>query len=83
MNGKSSQEYLVNARVPQGFTLDPSVFLLYINDLSDDGIGNITIYADEITLYSNCSQASDQWQQLELASELKSNQRDTVDWGRK
>ena len=83
LNGKSSQEYLVNARVPQGFTLDPSVFLLYINDLSDDGIGNITIYADEITLYSNCSQASDQWQQLELASELKSNQRDTVDWGRK
>ena len=77
MNGKSSQEYLLNARVPQGFTLDPALFLLYINDLSDDGIGNITIYADEITFYSNCCQTSDQWQQLELASELKSDQRDT------
>ena len=83
LNGKSSQEYFVNARVPQGSTLDPALFLLYINDLSDDGIGNITIYADEIALYSNCCQASDQWQQLELASELKSDQRDTVDWGRK
>ena len=77
LNGKSSQEYFVNARVPQGSTLDPALFLLYINDLSDDGIGNITIYADEITFYSNCCQTSDQWQQLELASELKSDQRDT------
>ena len=30
-----------------------------------------------------CDQASDLWQQLELASELESNLRDTVDWGRK
>ena len=28
-------------------------------------------------------QASDLWQQLELASELESDLRDTVDWGRK
>ena len=28
-------------------------------------------------------QASDMWQQLELASELKSNLRDTVGWGKK
>ena len=35
------------------------------------------------TLYSNCDQTSDLWQQLELASELQSNLRDTVDWCRK
>ena len=29
-----------------------------------------------------CDQASDLWQQLELASELESDLRDTVDWGR-
>ena len=28
-------------------------------------------------------QASDQWQQLELASELESDLRDFVDWGKK
>ena len=28
-------------------------------------------------------QASDMWQQLELASELESNLRDTVGWGKK
>ena len=34
-----------------------------------------------ILLYSKFDQASDLWQQLELASELESDQR-TVDWGR-
>ena len=29
------------------------------------------------------NQASDLWQQLELASELESDLPDTVDWGRK
>ena len=34
-------------------------------------------------LPSVISQASDVWQQLELASELESDLQDTVDWGRK
>ena len=38
---------------------------------------------DDTTLYSKCDQASDLWQQLELASELESDLRDTMDWGRK
>ena len=58
-------------------------FLLYINDLPDNVICNIAIYADDTTLYSKCDLASDPWQQLELASELKSDLWDTVDWGRK
>ena len=36
-------------------------FLLYINDLPDDAICNIDIYADDTTLYSNYIQASDLW----------------------
>ena len=46
-------------------------------------ICDIAIYADDTTLYSKCDQASDLWQQLELASELKSDLQGTVDWGKK
>ena len=83
LDGKSSQEYPVNAGFPQGPILDPTLFLLYINDLPDDVICNIAICADDTTLYSKCDQASDLWQQLELASEIESDLRDTVDLGRK
>ena len=61
LDGKSSQEYLVNAAVPQGSILGPTLFLLYMNDLPDDVICNIAIYDDDATLYSNCNQASDLW----------------------
>ena len=82
VDGKSSQKYLVNAGFSQGSILGPTLFILYIIDLPDV-IYNIAIYADETTLYSKCDQASHLWQQLELASELESDLRDTVDWGRK
>ena len=83
LDGKSSQEYSVNARVPQEFIFGPTFFLLYMNGHPDDVICNITIYADGTNVYSKCDQASDLWQQLELASELESHLRDTVDWSRK
>ena len=80
---KSLQEYPVNAGVPNGSIPGPALSLLYINDLPDDVVCDIAIYADDTTLYSKCDQASDLWQQLELASELESDLRDTVDWGKK
>ena len=44
---------------------------------------HFSYHADDTTLYSKWDQASDVWQQLELASELESDLRDTVDWARK
>ena len=73
LDGKSSQKYLVHAGVTQGSILGPALFLQYINDLHDSVICDITIYVDDTHLNSKCDQASDQWQQLELASELESD----------
>ena len=46
------------------------------NDLPNDVICDIAIYAADTTVCSKLDQVFDFWQQLELAS-------DTADWGRK
>ena len=61
LDGKCSREYPVIAGVPQGSIFGPTHFLLYINDLPDDVVCNIAIYADDTTFYSKCDQASDLW----------------------
>ena len=79
LDGKPLKEYPVNARVPKGSILGPTLFLLYINDISDGVMCDIVIYADDTNLFSKYDLVSGLWRQLELASELKSDLRDTVD----
>ena len=73
LDGEFSQKCPVSTGFLQGSILGPTLFfsLLYINDLSDD-ICNIAIYVDDTKFYSKCDQASDLWQQLDLAAELQS-----------
>ena len=52
-----------------------NIFLPFINEVRDNVICKAVIYAD-IYLYSAM------WQQLELVSEVESDLRDTVDWGK-
>ena len=74
---KLFQKYQVNVGDFQGSILGPKLVLLFFDDLSDDVICNIAMNAYNTTL-SKCDQASDLWQQLELASKLESGQRDIV-----
>ena len=60
LDGKSSKEYPVDAGVPKGSILGPTLFLLYINDLADV-IFNIAIYANDTNVYSECDQEPDLW----------------------
>ena len=53
LDGKSSQDYLVTAGVPQGSILSPTRFLVHTNDLLDDVICNSAIYAYDATFNSN------------------------------
>ena len=54
LDGKSSQEYRGTAGVPQGSVLGSTFFCTYINDLPDDGICNIAIRVNDITLNYKC-----------------------------
>ena len=71
LDGKYSLEDPDNAGIPERFILGPTLSLLYINDLPDDVICNITLYADDSTHYSKCDQAFHLQEQGELASELE------------
>ena len=83
LDGRSWQEYPVNTGAPQSSIFGPTLFLVYINDFLEDVISDIAIYTDDTILRSRCDRASDLLQQLELASELESNLRDTVAWSKK
>ena len=75
LDGKSSQEYTVNAEVPQSSILGATFFSLFI-----------VIYADDNTLSPlspKCKQVTDLWQQLELELVNEYDLEETVDWGRK
>lgn len=50
IDGVSSNEYSINAGVPQGSVLSPSLFLIFINDLLDRTTNPIYSFADDSNL---------------------------------
>ena len=52
LNGQISKWLPVKADVPQGYILDPPFFLIYINDLSDDLVSTVKLFADDTSLFS-------------------------------
>ena len=52
LNGQHSSWTNIEARVPQGSTLEPLFFLIYINNLSDGLASNPKLFADNTSLFS-------------------------------
>ena len=52
LNGQTSSWTNVHAGVPQGSIVGPLLFLIYINDLSDNLTSNAKLFADDTSLFS-------------------------------
>ena len=51
IDGYFSRWKIVNAGVPQGSTLGSFLFLLFINDIENEVLNNIKMFADDTSLY--------------------------------
>ena len=81
INGQSSDAHAINAGVPQGSILGPTLFLLFINDLPNHIIQSLVdIYADDSTLYKSTSSDVDD---TAVASDLTSDLEEVVQWGKR
>ena len=52
LNDQTSKWLPVKAGVTQGSILGPLSFLIYINDLSDDLVSTVRLFADDTSLFS-------------------------------
>ena len=77
INNTFSTQKPISAGVPQGSVLGPLLFLIYINDISDDLTGLARLFADDTSL----SYSSADIRQIELI--LNEDLRKLSEWARK
>ena len=61
VNNQSSQTATVISGVPQGTVLGPMLFLLYINDISDNVDSLMRLFADDSLVYRELCSPEDHW----------------------
>ena len=83
VNGCRSQTCSVNAGVPQGSILGPTLFLLYINDLPENVLSKIVLYADDATLFNSYIDRSNSNSRSSLCSRLDADLLSIKNWGDK
>ena len=78
LDGQISKLHGINAGVPQGSLLGPLLFIIFINDLPDNLLCDVTIYADDTTLSVSYSGAENR---THFANLLNSDLQGVLDWG--
>ena len=59
LNGQTSNSTNVISRVPQGSVLGPLLFIIYINDLLNNLLSQLKLYADDALLYRSIHTIAD------------------------
>ena len=64
LNGTVSDWRSVNAGVPQGSVLGPLLFLVYINDLTDNVSSEMCLFADDSSLFTRVEEVNETHEKL-------------------
>ena len=78
VNGVLSSEHGTNAGVPIGSVLDPLLFLIYINDIANELIGKVRLYADHTSLSYSSPNLADI--EMILDNDLKKSKKWAENW---
>ena len=87
VDGALSETFPINAGVPQGCVLSPTLFLIFINDLLSSTTNSIHSFADDSTLHqslrfpSHISQANIATHRTLIAGHLNADLDSILEWG--
>ena len=79
LDGQKSASLPVNAGVPQGSVLGPTLFLVFINDLPKSVLSKMVMYADDTTLFN--SHVGSLQNQQTVADQMCSDLKEIKKWG--